>query len=162
MQPLASGAAAQDGRVRYTQDQIDQFVAAHERFQRRQPKGRRAVLPFLLAQGVDFSRRMLVEADFTGADLRQACLFMADLERAALFCADLRGADVRGANLYRADMRGCSLRDANLNGAKLDDADMRDAVLARMEHGRFTVISRSDAVPEGGGMRFRSISPTAR
>jgi uncharacterized protein YjbI with pentapeptide repeats len=117
--------------VRYTQAQLDQFLSAHERFHRREPRGRRAIMRFLSARGLDFSRRQLVDADFTGADLREASLVLADFERAALYCADLRSADARGANLQRADLRGCSLRDANLSGARLDDADMREAILVR-------------------------------
>jgi uncharacterized protein YjbI with pentapeptide repeats len=126
-------AATPDARPRYTQAQMEQFIAAHERYHRRQPRAKRAVMPFLLAHDIDFSRRVLVEADFTGADMQRANLFMANFERASLFCADLRGADARGVNLFRADLRGCSLRDANLTGARLDDADMREAMLARVD-----------------------------
>ena len=67
MQPAS---ANQFGSVRYTQPQLDQFLSAHERFHRREPRGKRAVMRFLQARGLDFSRRQLVEADFTGADLR--------------------------------------------------------------------------------------------
>ena len=119
------------GNVRYTQAQLDQFLSAHERFHRREPRGRRAVMRFLTARGLDFSRRVLVDADFTGADLCEARLVLANFERATLFCADLRQADAHGANLHRADLRGCSLRDANLSAARLDEADMREAVLVR-------------------------------
>lgn len=149
-------AAHQGGRPRYTQSQMDQFISAHERFHRRQPQARRAVMRFVQAQGIDFSRRTLVEVDFTGADMQGACLVMADLERAALFCADLRRADAQGANFHRADLRGCSLRHANLTGARLDDADMREAVLARADMDRgFQLAGRSAGVPaEGGGARF--------
>jgi uncharacterized protein YjbI with pentapeptide repeats len=127
----ASPSGGEFGNIRYTQAQLDQFLSAHERFQRRQPRGRRAVMRFLKARGLDFSRRLLADSDFTGADMREACLILANFERAALFCADLRSVDARGVNLHGADLRGCSLRDANLTGARLDQADMREAILAR-------------------------------
>ncbi len=126
-----SRSSSEFGNVRYSQAQLDQFLVAHERFQRREPRGRRAVMRFLKARGLDFSRRLLIDADFTGADLREARLVLANFESATLFCADLRQADARGANLRRADLRGCSLRDANLSSARLDEADMREAVLVR-------------------------------
>ena len=139
-------------RPRYTQDQLDQFVSAHERFYRGQPHGHRAIMRFLQAQGIDFSGRMLMEADFTGADLRGARLAQANLERASLDCADLSSVDARGANLYRADLRGCSLRQADLSGARLDDADLREAVLAQVDIDRgFRFAGRSGAVHIEGG-----------
>ena len=147
------GAAA---RPRYSQAQIDQFVAAHERFHRREPRGVRAVMRFIQAPGIDFSRRTLVEADFTGADLQGANFVLANLERAALYCADMRGVDARGANMLRADLRGCSLRQADLTGARLDGADMREAVLVRadLENG-FKVAGRSGgASADGLGRSF--------
>jgi uncharacterized protein YjbI with pentapeptide repeats len=131
MQRADSSRSGEFGGVRYTQAQLDQFLAAHERFLRREPRGRRAIMRFLSARGLDFGRRLLADADFTGADLREARLVLANFERAALYCADLRSVDARGANLQRADLRGCSLRDANLAGARLDHADMREAVLVR-------------------------------
>ncbi len=149
MQPATSTAA----RPRYNQAQMDQFIAAHERYHHREPRGRRAVMRFVQAPNIDFSRRVLVEADFTGADFQNACFALANLERAALFCADMRGVDARGANLLRADLRGCSLRQANLTAAKLDGADMREAVLARADmDGGFKLAGRSGGVPADGSM----------
>jgi uncharacterized protein YjbI with pentapeptide repeats len=131
---------------------MEQFIAAHERFHRREPRARRAVMRFVLAPGIDFSRRLLVEADFTGADLRGCNFAMADLERAALYCADMRSVDARGVNLHRADLRGVSLRHANLMGARLDGADMREAVLARVDiEGGFRLAGRSAGAPGGDG-----------
>ncbi len=66
-------AAEQAARPRYSQAQIDQFVAAHERFQRGEPRGHRAIMRFLQAPGIDFSDRLLVEVDLSGANLTGAC-----------------------------------------------------------------------------------------
>ena len=140
------------GRRRYTQEQIDQFVSAHERLQRGEPRGYRAVLRFLQAPGINFRGRMLTEADFTGSNLSGACFAGTNLERASLYCADLQGVDARGANLFRADLRGCSLREADLSGALLDDADMREAVLAKTDvNGGFQLTGRSGGVKHDGG-----------
>lgn len=134
------------GRKQYTQDQIDQFVDAHERLHRGEPGGYRCVLRFLQAPGLDFRGRDLTEADFTGADLSGAAFLWTNLERASLYCADMQKVDARGANFNRADLRGASLRGADLSGAMLDDADMREAMLAKvdMENG-FQLTGRSVA-----------------
>jgi uncharacterized protein YjbI with pentapeptide repeats len=141
----------QVARERYTQDQINQFVSAHERFYRGEPRGHRAIMRFLQAPGIDFSGRILIDADFSGANMRGANFAMANLERASLYCADLGGVDARGANMYRADLRGCSLRQADLSGARLDDADMREAVLAKLDlDGGFRFTGRSGRVQLDG------------
>ena len=142
---------SQDGRRRYTQEQIDQFVAAHERLYRGEPGGYRAVMRFLQASQINFSGRLLAEADFTGANLSGSNLVGTNLERASLYCADLSEVDARYANMHRADLRGCSLRDADLSGAVLDDADMREAILAKADlEGGFHLTGRSSKV-EGNG-----------
>ena len=134
-------------RGRYTQDQIDQFVSAHERLLRGESGGHRAIMRFLQAPGIDFAGRVLADADFSGANLRGARFATANLERASLYCADLGEVDARGANLFRADLRGCSLRGADLSGARLDDADMREAVLAKMDQeGSLRFTGRSGGV----------------
>jgi uncharacterized protein YjbI with pentapeptide repeats len=105
------------------------FATAHERFLRH-AGGTRAVLRFVEAPGVDARRRILNDADFTGANLRGALFAGCHLERAALHCADLSGADLRATNLRRSDLRGAVLAGAALNGAVLDQADMRAAYIA--------------------------------
>jgi uncharacterized protein YjbI with pentapeptide repeats len=146
-QPAAPRAPAKDiGRPRYTQAQINQFLAAHERFYRGEPRGHRAVMRFLQAPQIDFSGRTLIEIDLSGANLQGASFATSNLERASLYCADLSHVDARGANLFRADLRGCSLREADLTGATLDEADMREAVLARTDVERgFLLVGRSSA-----------------
>ena len=105
------------------------FAAAHEKFLRG-VGGTRAMLRYVQAPGVDGRRRVLNDADFTGANLRGVHFAGCHLERAALHCADLTGADLRSANLRRADLRGAVLAGAALNGAVLDQADMRAAYIA--------------------------------
>jgi uncharacterized protein YjbI with pentapeptide repeats len=142
-------------RRRYTQDQIEQFIEAHERLQRGE-RGYRAVLRFLDAPGIDLSGRNLVEADFTGANLSGSRFTWSNFSRASLYCANLENVDARGVNFHRADLRGASLRHADLSGAMLDDADMREAVLAQMDlDGGFALGGRSGAVKrDGDGKAF--------
>jgi uncharacterized protein YjbI with pentapeptide repeats len=115
----------------------------HERFLRA-AGGSRAFLQYTDAPGVDGRRRLLNDADFTGADLEGALFTGCHLERALLYCANLAGCDLRAANLKRADLRGAHLAGAALNGAVLDEADMRaayivhaggDGVLQILRHG---------------------------
>jgi uncharacterized protein YjbI with pentapeptide repeats len=155
-------AAEKAGRPRYTQAQINQFVAAHERFYRGEPRGHRAIMRFLQAPDIDFSDRMLAEVDLSGANLKGANFANANLERASFYCADLSRADASGANLHRADLRGCSLRDANLAGARLDEADMREAVLMRADVDRgFQLVGRSGTLTvEGDGERAFAVDFT--
>jgi uncharacterized protein YjbI with pentapeptide repeats len=117
----------------YTQPVLDRLLDLHERFVRGAPNGRRAMVRYLQATDLDFRGRKLVEADFTGANLRHACLKEVDLERASLYCADLTGADARSARFVRADLRGVALRHANLSGAIFDECDLREATLARVD-----------------------------
>ena len=105
------------------------FATAHEKFLRG-VGGARAILRFVEAPGVDSRRRILNDADFTGANLRGALFAGCHMERTSLHCADLAGADLRSANLRRADLRGAVLAGAALNGAVLDQADMRAAYIA--------------------------------
>jgi uncharacterized protein YjbI with pentapeptide repeats len=152
----ANASSNQFGSVRYTQAQIEAFIAAHERFCRREPNGKRAVMRFLQAQGKDLSHRLLADCDFTGGNFSGARLVGADFERGGLYCADLRNVDARCANFHRADLRGCSLRDADLTGARLDDADMREAMLAKedleqgFQLGGWSAIAKHKNVKSGG------------
>lgn len=70
----------------------------------------------------DLRRCSLVLADLTGADLRGARLANCDLS-----LADLRGADLRGADLHAADLSGADLRGARLDGADLSEAELAGA-----------------------------------
>ena len=125
------------------------FAAAHERFLRG-TGGTRAILRFVEAPGVDSSRRILNDADFTGANLRGALFSGCHLERAALHCADLSGADLRSTNLKRADLRGAILAGAMLNGAVLDEADMRAAYIALADaSGALRILPRRPGRPSG-------------
>jgi uncharacterized protein YjbI with pentapeptide repeats len=117
-------------RRAWDQRAVDEAVAAHEQFLRGARGGRRAFFQYIDAPGVDARRRLLNDADFTGANLEGAMLAGCHFERAALYCVNLEGADLRAANLRRADLRGARLAGAVLSGAVMDEADMRAAYIA--------------------------------
>jgi uncharacterized protein YjbI with pentapeptide repeats len=112
------------------QEAIDRVVALHERFLRGAAGGRRAFLRYAQAPGIDCRRRLLNDADLTGANFEGAALAGSHFERAALYCVNLEGCDLRSANLRRADLRGARLAGAVLTGAVMDEADMRAAYIA--------------------------------
>ena len=121
--------------------------------------GRRAILRFVKAAGLDGRSRLLNEADFTGADLSSGGFAGCHLEAASLQCADLSGCDLRAANLRRADLRGACLAGATLNGAMLDEADMRAAYIAIADpkSGMRLHAPRADKVgPDGAVADFRN------
>ena len=152
---LARARQTGDAAARYSQAQFNQFISAHERFVRREPKGMRAILRFVDASGIDFSRRLMTEADLTGGRLRGARMILANFERANLFCADLTDVDARRADFLRADLRGVALRSARLAGARMDEADLRAAVLARADgKAGFRLVGRAGTAGEDGGVSY--------
>jgi uncharacterized protein YjbI with pentapeptide repeats len=134
-----------------SQANMDLAIAAHERFVRR-AGGSRLIQRFVSAPGLDLSRHILSDADFTGAVLEGSMFWGSNLERAAFYCANLRGCDLRAANLERADLRGASLAGATLVGAVLDGADMRAAQLLRADaNGAVRINSHSARATTPGG-----------
>jgi hypothetical protein len=70
-----------------------------------------------------------LNANLTGAILREAELFRANLQGAILRQSDLRGANLEAANLIQADLFHANLSGANLRGALLVGAQLRWANL---------------------------------
>jgi hypothetical protein len=85
-------------------EKLDATLAAHAKWLRGEPDGKRA--------------------DLRSADLRSAYLSGADLTGADLRSADLRGAELTGANLSRANLSGAYLSGADLSGAYLSGAKL--------------------------------------
>jgi uncharacterized protein YjbI with pentapeptide repeats len=136
---------------RFTQDDYNQIVSAHERYVGGQRGGRRAIVRFGQARGVNFSHRRLEDSDFTGTNLQGADLVRACFDRASLHFADMRSVNALGASFVAADMRGVSLRNAVLTGANLDDADLSEAVLAvRVAGGSYDLAPKGVSGEAGG------------
>jgi uncharacterized protein YjbI with pentapeptide repeats len=115
-----------------TQAELNVIMATHARFVRRQPQGQRAQLGSAIILDLDLSRRLLKEADFSGADLTGSNLASADLERGNFFSARLCDCNLRASNLRNADLRGVSLRGAKLSHSVLDGAGLRSAFMFKV------------------------------
>jgi uncharacterized protein YjbI with pentapeptide repeats len=75
---------------------------------------------------VDLNNQVLMETDFSGANLSHANLKGADMTRSNL-SGDLIGADLRGATLRYAYLGYANLTDAKLADADLTRADLSNA-----------------------------------
>jgi uncharacterized protein YjbI with pentapeptide repeats len=109
------------------------MVMRHEAFASGRRGGARAIGRFIEVRGVACIKRMLADADFTGANFEDAVLAGSDLSRASFYCANLARTDLRRAILRRADLRGAKLGGAVLASAVLDEADLRAAVLCLVD-----------------------------
>ncbi|MFY8140267.1 MAG: pentapeptide repeat-containing protein, partial [Caulobacter sp.] len=109
------------------------MVMRHEAFASGRRGGARAIGRFIEVRGVACIKRMLADADFTGANFENAVLAGSDLSRASFYCANLARTDLRRAILRRADLRGAKLGGAVLASAVLDEADLRAAVLCLVD-----------------------------
>ena len=148
---LSATMSDQEGLGRYTRDDFDRIAAAHERYLSGDRRGQRAILRFGQARGVDFSRRRLMQCDFTGTNLQGASLTGACFDRASLHFADMRGVAAADASFVCADMRGVSLRGADLTGANLDSADLTEAVLvARGASASYELAAKGGPAVTGG------------
>lgn len=110
-----------------TQEELNKAIKAHRHFLLRDCKGwenMRANFHDKNLSGLDLSRAVLREADFT-----QAVLYEANLTGADLYQADLRWADLNDANLTDADLCNADLRNADFEGAILYRANLYDANL---------------------------------
>lgn len=85
--------------MKITQERLNEIIASHAKWLRREDGGERANLRRANLQGVD-----LHEADLRDADLRSANLRRANLQEANLNEADLRDTDLQGAYLQGADL----------------------------------------------------------
>ena len=112
-----------------TQERLNEIIARHAKWLRREDGGERANLRKANLQGVDLHEADLRDADLRGANLRRANLQEANLNEADLRDTDLRGADLRGANLQDANLRRANLQDTDLRGADLQDTYLQGAYL---------------------------------
>lgn len=115
--------------IKLDEQTFQALVARHEAFAAGQRNGVRARGRFVVAQAMRCDRRVLADADFTGANLSRTTFIGTDLTRASLFCVKALGCDFRGARLFRADLRGATFSGSKFAGATLDEADLRAAVL---------------------------------
>jgi hypothetical protein len=113
----------------HTKEQLDEIIANHGKWLRREDGGVRAYLAGAdlagaCLAGANLSRADLAGANLSRADLAGACLAGANLSRANLSLANLSrvnlaGAYLAGANLSRANLSRATLAGVNLAGANL-------------------------------------------
>ncbi|WP_327003416.1 pentapeptide repeat-containing protein [Dactylosporangium sp. NBC_01737] len=96
------------------------------------------------AHGASFRNTDLVQATFTGANLRGAHFDGADLTQADLDTVDARDASFADADLGQAELTGSDLRGADFTGASLTQTDLVKADL-RGARTVFAVAIQADA-----------------
>ncbi len=115
---------------RITQQEADLICAKHDRLYAAKPGGARAVFAWMDLTGLEFRKRNLNDADFSGA-IVAACDFTdCRLDHAVFFGSDMQEANLTGASMRRADLRGACLKGADLTGADLFEADLREGSIA--------------------------------
>jgi uncharacterized protein YjbI with pentapeptide repeats len=77
----------------------------------------------------EFKGAILVEANFTAANLAGALFDPSKVRTTNLTGADFTGANLTGADFTGANLTGADLTGAKLNGANLQGADLRNAKL---------------------------------
>jgi uncharacterized protein YjbI with pentapeptide repeats len=78
---------------------------------------------------LNYAKQNLVEADFSGKDLRDGLFDHANLRGADFSHANLQGVRFFAANLEGANFEGADLRGADLESARLTDANFTNANL---------------------------------
>ena len=87
------------------------------------------LVPQRLEAAMDYAKQVLIEADFSGRDLRGVTFNLTNLREANLSGSDLRGASLFGAKLQDADLSDTDLREATLDSAVFDGTNLSNAVL---------------------------------
>jgi len=78
---------------------------------------------------MDYSKQSLIEADFSGQDLRGVTFNLTNLKNADLSGSDLQGASLFGAKLQNANLSDSNLREATLDSAVFEGTDLSNSVL---------------------------------
>lgn len=98
------------------------------------------------AFALEYNKEILVEADFSGRDLRDSSFTKANLRQSNFSGANLRGVSFFAANLESANLTGVDLTNATLDSARLIKANLTNAVL----EGAFAANAKFDgAIIEG-------------
>lgn len=81
------------------------------------------------AWAVDYNKEYLVGADLSGRVLIDASFTKANMRQSDLNHSDLTGVSFFGANLEEANLEGANLSNATLDTARLSRANLKDAIL---------------------------------
>ena len=118
----------------YTQDRLFKILELHRLFLENDPSGVQANLSGANLKEVNLKGAILKVVNLKGAilvdaNLEDAILFGANLKGAKLKGANLKGAKLAYANLEGANLEGSNLKDANLTSANIKDANLKGANL---------------------------------
>lgn len=92
------------------------------------------------ALALEYNKEILVEADFSGRDLKDSSFTKANLRQSNFSHANLNGVSFFAANLESANLEGSDLRNATLDSARLVRANLTNALL----EGAFAANARFD------------------
>ena len=146
-----------------TQEELNEILEKHEKWLRRCPDGKRAVLAYKDCSSLNFTNANLKEsflkgsnftnADFSGANLTDAwlvktnltgaCFEEANLTNACLFKANLTQTNFTLANLVYANLTHTRLAKTYFTNATLTDTNFANAVFQDTEI-KFPMICPSD------------------
>jgi uncharacterized protein YjbI with pentapeptide repeats len=87
------------------------------------------LLPVRPAAAEDYTRMILLGADFSEQDLRDSEFTKANLRQGDFHGSNLRGVSFFAANLEEVNLTGADLRDATLDSARLVEANLTNALL---------------------------------
>jgi uncharacterized protein YjbI with pentapeptide repeats len=77
----------------------------------------------------DYTKEILLNADFSGQDLKGSSFTKANLKNTTFKGADLQGVSFFGANLEATNLEGANLSIATLDSARLVQANLTSAIL---------------------------------
>jgi uncharacterized protein YjbI with pentapeptide repeats len=77
----------------------------------------------------DYTKEILLNADFSGQDLTDSSFTKANLKNSNFSGSDLRGVSFFGANLEDTNLEGANLSNATLDSARLVQANLTNAIL---------------------------------
>jgi uncharacterized protein YjbI with pentapeptide repeats len=119
----------------------------------------------------EFTKEILIGADFSNRDLTDASFTKANLRSSNFSQANLQGVSFYGANLEAADLEGANLSGATLDQARMTDANLRNAILegayafntlfgrAEIEGADFTDVLMRDDAQEQLCQRAKGVNP---
>jgi uncharacterized protein YjbI with pentapeptide repeats len=77
----------------------------------------------------DYTKEILLNADFSGQDLKDSSFTKANLKNTNFKGSDLQGVSFFGANLEDTNLEGANLSIATLDSARLVQANLTNAIL---------------------------------
>jgi len=106
--------------------QLDDIIKKHSHFLIGKLGGARAVVKDKNLMGLNFVKKNLAQADFSGCIMSGSDFSASNFESATLFGCDFSSSNLKNANFSRTDLRGADLSNSNLIDIDLTGADLRE------------------------------------